>query len=317
MRYVIADIIAHGTSVKEFHLRHPDGAPLPAWPAGAHIGLRFVGADGREYENRYSLVGAPGPAAVYRIAVQREESGRGGSRALHDDLVVGSGIDVEGPFPDFPLRPAPSATDARVLLIGGGIGITPMISMAHALQTQGRKFVLHYLARSRDHLALMDDLRALPEGALAVHLSAQSGRADLAQLLGEYRSGDAVYACGPAALLQALAETGARLGWPSNAIHVESFGPRVHDGDAPLMVELSLSQMTVEVAPGTSILDALIAADVFVSYECKRGECGSCYAQVVEGEPLHRDVCLTPGMRAQGLCTCVSWAAQERLVLAL
>lgn len=47
----------------------------------------------------------------------------------------------------------------------------------------------------------------------------------------------------------------------------------------------------------TSILDALIDADVFVSYDCKRGECASCYTQIVEGSALHRDVCLTPAQR--------------------
>ncbi|MBP0598737.1 oxidoreductase [Herbaspirillum sp. LeCh32-8] len=315
MRYTIDNIIDHGAAVKEFQLRRADGAALAAWRAGSHIVLRFADSQGREHEKHYSLVGAPGEAQVYRIAVQREEGGRGGSVSLHDEFAVGVALEVDGPFDSFPL--APARDGGRTLLVAGGIGITPMVSMAHALQAQGRAFTLHYLARSAERLVLQKDLQTLPAATLLQHLSAEAGRADPAQLLGEYRAGDHCYACGPATLLQALAEAGARLGWLAQALHFESFGARAQAGDAPLTVELSLSQMTVEVAPGTSILDALIAADVFVSYECKRGECGSCYAQVVEGEPLHRDVCLTPAMRAQGMCTCVSWAGQERLVLEL
>lgn len=357
MNHIIASVAAHGAAVKEFQIRSKDGAPLPDWQPGAHIVLRFRGADGSAFENHYSLVGAPGAAEVYRIAVQREEHGKGGSRCLHDEFGPGSEVQVSGPFNSFPLQaPAPlpagaaAATGAaavpadaaaasqaaaeaaaanpaaaeakavgpRVLLIAGGIGITPLVSMAHALAAQQRPFELHYLARSADRLVLLDELRALPQATIWLHVSQEGRHADLEALLGTHRAGDNFYACGPAALLQILAETGARQGWPAAAMHVESFGPRAQQNDAPLTVELSLSQMTIEVPPGTPILEALIAADVFVSYECKRGECGSCYTPVLEGQPLHRDVCLTPAMRSAGMCTCVSWAAAPgRLVLEL
>jgi vanillate O-demethylase ferredoxin subunit len=347
MNHIIASVAAHSAAVKEFQIRSKDGAPLPDWQPGAHIVLRFRGADGSAFENHYSLVGAPGAAEAYRIAVQREEHGKGGSRCLHDEFGPGSEVEMSGPFNSFPLQaPAPlaaakdaaaatgaaaadaaaasraaaeaKAAEPRVLLIAGGIGITPLVSMAHALATQQRPFELHYLARSADRLVLLDELRALPQAIIWLHVSQEGRHADLEALLGTHRAGDSFYACGPAALLQSLAETGARQGWPAAAMHVESFGPRAQQNDAPLTVELSLSQMTIEVPPGTPILEALIAADVFVSYECKRGECGSCYTPVLEGQPLHRDVCLTPAMRSAGMCTCVSWAAAPgRLVLDL
>ncbi len=315
MDYLISGIIDHGAGVKEFHLRRADGAPLLPWQAGSHIVLRFSAADGRAHEKHYSLIGAPGAAQVYRIAVQREADGQGGSRTLHDEMTVGSALDVSGPHDSFPLD---ATAGGRVLLVAGGIGITPLISMAHALGAQGKAYQLHYLARDARRLVLLDELHAVAAGALRPHLSAQAGRADLPALLGRYRAGDSLYARGPAALLQALADAGAAQGWPAHALHFESFGARAQADDVPLTVELSLSQMTVEVRPGSSILEALIAADVFVAYECKRGECGSCYTPVLEGQPLHRDVCLTPAMREQGMCTCVSWAARPgRLVLEL
>jgi vanillate O-demethylase ferredoxin subunit len=316
MSYVISDVVGHGAAVKEFRIRRQDGVALPDWQPGAHIVLHFKAADGSALERHYSLIGAAGAAHAYRIAVQREDSGKGGSRCLHEAFGVGSEIGLSGPFNSFPLDAA--ATAARVLLVAGGIGITPLVSMAQALSAAAQPFELHYLARSADRLVLLDELRAIPHATIVLHISDQSGRADLGELLGTYREGDSLYACGPAALLQGLAGAGAQAGWPASALHFESFGARTQQDDGPLTVELSLSSMTIEVQPGTSILDALLAADAFVSYDCKRGECGNCYTPVLEGQPQHRDVCLTPAMRATGMCTCVSWvAAPGRLVLEL
>ncbi len=315
MRHVITHIVEHGGAVKEFHLARQDGAAVAGWLPGAHIVLRFSSRDGRTFDNPYSLIGMAEAAPanrIYRIAVQREEHGKGGSRCLHDEIAAGSAVGLSGPFNSFPLSVAqasPVSPAARVLLIAGGIGITPLLSIGHALNARGMPFTLHYLARDAGRLLLMDELLAMPQATVHAHLSQETGRASLAQLLGSHGAGDSCYACGPAGLLQELAQAGAGLGWPAGAMHFESFGARAQRQDAMLTVELSLSQMTVQVAPGTPILDALIAADVFVSYDCKRGECGNCYTPVLHGQPLHRDICLTPAMRAAGMCTCVSWAA--------
>ncbi|CDG85907.1 PDR/VanB family oxidoreductase [Janthinobacterium agaricidamnosum] len=321
MSHVITHIIEHGGAVKEFHIARQDGAAVAGWLPGAHIVLHFASRDGRTFENHYSLIGMA-PAATahhrYRIAVQREEHGNGGSRCLHDEIATGSAVGLSGPFNSFPPDLVQRSPAARVLLIAGGIGITPLLSMAHALNARSLPFELHYLARNAGRLALMDQLRGMPHATLHVHLSQQAGRADLAQLLGGYGAGDSCYACGPGLLMQGLAQAGARLGWPAGALHVESFGARAQQQDTMLTVELSLSHITVQVAPGTPILDALIAAGVFVSYDCQRGECGNCYTPVLHGQPVHRDICLTPAMRAEGMCTCVSWAAAPgRLVLEL
>jgi vanillate O-demethylase ferredoxin subunit len=313
VKFVVAQIVQHGDYVKEFRLRRADGSPLAPWNAGAHIVLGFTPADGTTLERHYSLVGAPGATAEYRIAVLRDENGKGGSRYLHDEIGVGTPIEVSGPFNSFPL----SSKCARIVLIGGGIGITPIVSMAHELAALGIQFELIYLARSATRLVLLDELSAIPGAAITTHVSEGSARADLGAILGRYTEDAEVYACGPPALLQGIASTAPALGWPAHALHFESFGMRVDPRDAPVTVELAQLQLSVTVSPGTSILDALIAADVFVAYDCKRGECGSCFTQVISGTPLHRDVCLTPTQRAIGMCTCVSWASSERLVLDL
>lgn len=315
MNLIISEIISHCADVKELRLRRPDGAVLPAWHPGAHIAVRFTGGDGLPCERHYSLVGASGAGEEYRIAVLRLEQGRGGSRHLADAMLPGVELEVSGPFDSFPLDRA--AGPGRVVLIAGGIGITPLLSMAHALAAQGLPFELHYLVRSAQRLVLLDELRDIQHCTLVTHVSEQSGRADLDAILGGHTGGAAVYACGPLPLLHALRESAGRKGWPEAALHAESFGARAVSGDEALTVELSLSQTTLTVRPGTSILDAMIEAELFVSYECQRGECGNCYAQVVEGAPLHRDLCLTPAQRLTGMCTCVSWAKGGRLVLEL
>lgn len=305
MDFMITDIAQLSGTIKQFDLRPTENTPLPLWQAGAHVLLRFASKNGRAFENRYSLVGRPGKEDTYRIAVLREENGSGGSRCLHDEITIGAIVDVEGPYNSFPLVPA----EGRVVLIGGGIGITPLVSMAHTLAKTGTSFIVHYLVRQRDSLVMVNELASLAHGFVLPHVSEEAGRADLDKLLGQYQVGDSIYACGPVTLLQQLLTIATSLGWPGHAVHFESFGSRAQDSDLALTVKLELSGITVQVEPGETILNALIGADAFVAYECKRGECGSCYTPVISGNPLHRDVCLTPAMRSKGMCTCVSWAA--------
>lgn len=311
MRYTITATAAHGAAVKELRLAPADGSPAPAWQPGDHVELEFGARAGTRFRNAYSLVGLAG--AELRIAVQLDAGGRGGSRTLHEEFGAGMELDLHGPFGGFALHPGA----ARTVLLAGGIGITPLVSMAQALSAEGHAFELHYLARDADRAVLLEELRGLEHGALTVHLTGGGARPELAALVKPWREGSTLHACGPAGLLGAVRACAAALGWPAGSVHVESFGARRDSADRPLRVHLRQSGMTLDVAPGTTILDAMIAADAFVSYECKRGECGNCFAQVVSGEPLHRDVCLTPQQRSQGMTTCVSWARGPELELDL
>lgn len=314
MRYLIEAIVQHGADVKEFRLVPADGAAAPSWQPGAHIEIEFASLAGVRFRNAYSLLGvSKAPDACLRIAVQREASGRGGSRVLHDEFRPGMALEASAPADAFSLH----AGAVRTVLLAGGIGITPISAMAQALDAAGRPFELHYLVRERGRLVLMDELSPLRHMALSTYATADGGRPPLDALIGPYVEGSELHASGPSSLLDAIRRHAAALGWPASCVHVESFGARSGDGDRPLRVHLRLSDLRIEVAPGTSILDAMLAADAFVSYDCKRGECGNCYAQVHAGTPLHRDVCLTPAQRAQGMTTCVSWAAGEELVLDL
>lgn len=311
MRYLIDAIIRHGPVVKEFRLAPEGGAPLPPWQPGAHVELDFTARAGARHRNAYSVVGEEG--GLLRIAVQREEGGRGGSRVLHDEFEPGMTLEVSPPLDSFRLHPG----STRTVLIAGGIGITPMLPMARALEAAGAGYQLHYLARDAARQVLAEDWQALGQERVRTYVTESEGRPDLARLIGSWEPGCELHACGPSVLLEAIRAAATAQGWPQQHIHFESFGARASEGDAPLRVNLVQSGMTFEVAPGKSILDAMIEADVFVSYECKRGECGNCYAGVVSGEPLHRDVCLNAQQRAVGMTPCVSWARGPLLELDL
>jgi vanillate O-demethylase ferredoxin subunit len=309
MRYRIDTIVAHGPAVKEFRLAPADGAAVPPWQPGAHVELAFESQAGARHRNAYSVVGEVD--GMLRIAVQREADGRGGSRVLHDEFAPGMELDVSAPRDDFRLHRGTS----RTVLIAGGIGITPMLPMARALDAAGAAYDLHYIAKDAARLVLADDLRGLAR--VRTHVTGGGGRPDLDGLIGPYEEGCELHACGPSGLLQAIAARAAALGWPARHVRFESFGARSGGADRPVRVYLRQSDMVLDVAPGQSILDAMIAADVFVSYECRRGECGNCYAGVLSGEPVHRDVCLTAPQRAQGMTTCVSWASTPELEIDL
>lgn len=126
MMYLIDAIIRHGPVVREFRLAPEGGAPLPPWQPGAHVELAFTSRAGARHRNAYSVVGEEG--GMLRIAVQREEGGRGGSRVLHDEFEPGMALEVSLPLNGFTLHPG----STRTVLIAGGIGITPMLPMARS-----------------------------------------------------------------------------------------------------------------------------------------------------------------------------------------
>jgi vanillate O-demethylase ferredoxin subunit len=311
MRYRIDAIIPHGPAVKEFRLAPLDGNLLAPWRPGAHVELSLRARAGAGFTNAYSIVGEAD--GMLRIAVQREQRGRGGSRVLHDEYEPGMVLELGPPLDGFRMH----AGAVRTVLIAGGIGITPIIPMAHSLHAAGLPYELHYLVRNPERLVLPDDVLRLDQRRVHCYFTGSEGRPDLERLIGAWEQGCELHACGPHVLLGAIRAGAMAQGWPAQHIRFESFGARVHDDDLPLRVHLLQTGLTLDVFPGKSILEALIEADVLVSYECKRGECGSCYASVVSGEADHRDVCLSPRQRALGMTPCVSWARSSELVLDL
>ena len=108
-------------------------------------------------------------------------------------------------------------------------------------------------------------------------------------------------------------------GWPSHYLHSERFvaQPQAEATDQPFTVDLRRSDLSLHVAAGQSILDALNVAGVSVLSSCHQGTCGTCELGVIAGTPDHRDSVLNEHDRSAGDCiiSCVSRAAGDRLVL--
>lgn len=284
---------------------------LPDFTPGAHIELHVPGE--RVQRRAYSLVNLPG-SGHYEIAVQLEEPGTGGSRWVHA-LQVGECLQVEAPKNHFPL-----AIDAeQYLLIAGGIGITPMLGMARALVREGREFSLHYAGRDSTRMAYLEEVQGLSSSQCWISGGDASRRLPLADVLGSPQARRHLYVCGPKAMIASVLESARAFGWDESQLHSELFAGSLEGADeGAFEVELRGSGVTLHVPAGKSVLDVMIEADLDPMFDCRRGDCGVCVTQVLEGDAEHRDICLTASERAAGsFCTCVSRASGSRLVLDL
>jgi len=297
--------------------------PLPGFSAGAHLQVKVDLAPGLADWRRYSLVNldpAPGAAAAptaYSLAIRREADGRGGSRYLHDHVQVGDELLVQWPRNDFELV----AGAGRAVLIAGGIGVTPLASMAATCRSEGRQVRLHYAGRSRAAMALLPELAALLGDDLIVHADDEAAAAlDILAILKACTSTDTVYVCGPQPMLDAVLAHTRALGWPSDRLQFELFGaPQAEQGNTGFEVQLARSGQTLTVPPDRTLLSVLNDAGCDLLFDCERGECGVCAVEVIDGDIDHRDHVLTDAERANGrvMHACVSRCRGARLVLDL
>jgi ferredoxin-NADP reductase len=307
--------------IRLFRLGAADGGPLPSFTPGAHIRVRVAAARGGEWRH-YSLINLdPDVTALhaprqYTIAVRLEPNGRGGSRFMHESVQEGDLLEVLPPRNDFPLVEDGSVS----ILIGGGIGITPLTSMAAYCVGRSLPARLHYAGRSRALMVLVPELRRLLGSRLMLHEDdVAGGPLDPMAVLGRCAGDERLYVCGPAPMLDGFLAAAQRLGWSRDRVHFEIFSAPPTARDTDIVVELARSRRSIRVAPDQSILDALIEAGCDVLYDCRRGECGVCRVDVLDGDIDHRDHVLTDGERAGGkvMQVCVSRARGGKLVLDL
>ncbi len=147
-------------SIVEFTLVPVGDVALPSFDPGAHTTIETPSGAMR----RYSLVNDGADPKEYVVAIKREPQSRGGSESMHNDAVVGTELNIETPENDFPL------TDVqKYLLIAGGIGITPIYSMARYLDKKGKMLRIIYVSRSAEDAAYLEELNKDFEGRIIVH----------------------------------------------------------------------------------------------------------------------------------------------------
>lgn len=319
--------------VIELTLERVDGRAMPPWRPGAHVELDLPGIGIRQY----SLCGDLAARAPWRIAVYREPEGRGGSAYLHGSGYPGTVLAAVGPRNRFrfeppellrvassliPFRPVTTEVSGPVVLVAGGIGIAPVITMARAAAAAGIDWRLAYLGRNRASMAYADAAAALGPRARVLP---RGDRADFD--LEDFVAGDGpaastqVWCCGPDALMTRVRDLCRRGG---SEYHGERFVPGgaaavLGSDEHPFDVRLSRTDRSFRVGAGETITEAMRREGIRARVSCQVGMCGTCETRVLAGVPDHRDELLSEEERIEGdrMMLCVSRCSSERLVLDL
>ncbi|MCW2870626.1 cytochrome P450, partial [Actinacidiphila oryziradicis] len=288
-----SDTVADG--ILAVTLARPDGAELPAWAPGAHVELRLPSGRIRHY----SLCGDPQDRRRYRVALLREDEGRGGSLELHalaghTDVT----IRVKGSRNHFPLVEA-----GDYLFVAGGIGVTPILPMVRTAARSGAGLRVIYTGRSRTSMAFRDEVAALAGDRAEIVPTDELGRPDLRAALASAGPDTAVYCCGPAAMTEAVEQACADLGM-ADRLHLERFSAEGGDEavfdpahNTEFEVHLARTGTTLRVPVGERLIEVVREAVPGLSYDCEKGYCGACETRVLAGTPEHRDSVLTPAER--------------------
>jgi vanillate O-demethylase ferredoxin subunit len=297
----VARVFEEALGIRSYELVSLDEKPLPPFTAGAHIGVAVPLVGNRHY----SLTNCSSETSRYVIGIQSEPLGRGGSQALHRRMRVGSIVKITPPQSDFALM-----REGKHILIGGGIGLTPMLSMLKEARLRDQEAHLFICTRSQERTPFKGELLELASAGLAtVHHSEASGLIDLQNVLGAPSPSKHVYCCGPAPLIKAVSVAATSAGWPASQIHFESFTPPPGTvSDTPFSVNVRSTGETLDVAPNESLLSALRREGLPVESSCEIGSCGACRVRYSGGRAIHRDSFLRDEERNHYLLTCVSRA---------
>ncbi len=310
---VIASRIEQGAGIAVMELVPVNGKPLPSFTAGAHIDVHI----GSEFIRQYSLCNDPANPELYRIGVLNDPNSRGGSVKISKEFSENDQIKISAPRNHFPLFDGAK----KSILAGGGIGITPMIAMAHSLQKADELFELHYCTRSKGAGAFEQELVKSFGDKVIFHYDDEN-KAQLFSPQATFSPVDPsthIYVCGPTGFMDWVINNAKEMGYPSEQVHFEYFSADVDVTGDSFEVYCDQSDITVTVGAKESIAKALRKSGIKVNMSCEEGVCGTCITDVLEGEPDHRDHFLTDEEKADNdqIALCCSRAKGQRLVIDL
>ena len=345
--YRVARVVDESSVIRSFHLEPADGFAQPAFEAGQYLPIRLhPGGDAAPLQRTYTLSSAPGEAGL-RISVKREGAA---STFLHERMKVGDTLEALGPRGHFTL----DATLRRsAVLIGAGVGITPMVSFARHLVAEGfrlrrtRPTHLIQVARDGQVRAFASELQALAaraDGALKLHIVQDDGAPgtrpgpltiDTLRSILPFDDHE-FFLCGPPGFMQALYDGLRELGVRDQRIQAEAFGPaslkrRLDDAaDAPAPPPLPpAAEATVsflrsgDTAVWTpshgSLLEFAEGKGLSPPYACRAGHCGSCLTPLRAGRVTYAEPTAWKPGEGEVLLCCARPAAggDERIELDL
>ncbi len=321
LELVISGVRQLTPRIRLFELRDPGGAWLPQVEAGSHLKVPVRLTNDQVAIRHYSICSDPARRDIYQIAVLREEDGKGGSVAAHQQFNLGLRLNCDLPENNFPLhtdgQADQEASQRPALLIAGGIGITAIRSMARSLKARGAPLEIHYAGRREQEMAFLDSLLDEFGSRLTIYRSDAGERLNVENILSHAPDDGVFYICGPGRLIDAFTHAANSLNIDEERIRFERFTSDIGSNARPVTVDLHRSGIRIQVPADQSILDAIIEAGIDAPYSCGAGNCRTCAVKVLAGEPEHRDSALSVTEREDHrlICPCVSRARGDNLVL--
>jgi len=308
---VVKNRHVEGGNIAVMEFESATSATLPKVEAGAHIDVHLPNGMVRQY----SLCQNPNDEGKFRLGILRDPESRGGSVSAFDEIKDGMQIQVSEPKNLFPLLKAKHS-----VLIGGGIGITPLITMAYQLASEGTSFELHYCGASPENCAFVDEIK---NGELAkyttFHFKSEgaSHRAFFESAIKDIDLETHIYTCGPVGFMDWVINLATTHDFPEQQIHKEYFQVETDTSGDSFEVVAERSGKIIMVEAGETILQALAKEGIEIEMSCEQGVCGTCMCDVIEGEPDHRDVYFTDEEKASNeqILVCCSRSKTPRLVL--
>lgn len=307
-------------NVAHLILEHADKIALPPFSAGSHIDLHIEKDGGKPLIRQYSLLNTPADNYRYEIAVLLETDGRGGSKAVHQSINRGDQIQISHPRNLFPL----DINADETLLFAGGIGITPILSMAYALQAHNANFSLHYFAKSIEHAAFVQRLKDSPfrDNVTFYFDDGSANIFDPQSILSNPTTGRHLYMCGPQGFINFITDQAKASDWRAENIHFELFSQDLsaaNANNAEFQIKIASTGELIGISKDQTVLEALEQRGFEIPCSCEQGVCGTCLTPVIEGTPDHRDMYLTDSEKQANnqFTPCCSRALSDCLVLDL
>ena len=300
---VVTDLINYKGGIIELHISQRDETKiLPRWSAGAHIEIKLPSGKIRAY----SLSNKCDINNGYRLGIKVEEDGNGGSLEIAA-LKKDTKIMVKRPGNNFPLNEGHD----YYFLIAGGIGITPLVPMAHKLKALNKDFEIHYAVKKENKAIYEEELKNLIGDKLHIH----HNRGWIKNIRQKVTENSAIYVCGPSSLMDEVRVKGQKFGISNRSIYSEDFGSTAND--KPFDIILASSGERLTIPPGETISKVLDENGIYIPISCGYGICGVCTVGILKGEPDARDRILSKAEKETKITLCCSRSKSKELVIDL
>lgn len=325
----VSNVFAETPSIKTFRLVNPSGGSIPfAFVPGQFLTLA-VALAGRTTKRSYTIASSAAQRDYVEITIKREELGVV-SRYLHDRVVPGELLQIAAPQGRFTF----SGTEAdSIVLIGAGVGITPLMCIVRTLTDRGwnKDIFLLFACRTSGDFVFREELEHLQRRHPNLHVVATMTRAEGTVWMGPKGrltkeliahsvpdiSTRRVHICGPAPMMDATRAVLLELGVPSNQIRTEAFGPPERKDTRQSAVQTAMVEASPETTPvvsfaisgkaaplpaDTSVLEAAEHVGVSIDNSCRAGTCGQCKVKLLKGSvTMAVEDALAPEEKARGI----------------